>query len=373
MDQETEIKASNILVSWIAKNQINLTELSPLIAWELADTERAIAFDITPDNVEERLIVRANLWAKLVDKILDFFPLQWQEKGTLSHRSRTLIESLWKLWLPLSLQLATEKQRLRRPFVQGILGGQGTGKTTLATVLKLILAQLGHKTLSLSLDDLYKTYTERQQLREEDPRFIWRGPPGTHDIELGIKVLDELRRSSQIADLNTLKNSPLIEVPRFDKSAWGGAGDRTTPERVNEIEIVLFEGWFVGVRPIDPESFQVAPPPILTESDRQFARDINAKLRDYLPLWERCDRLMILYPHDYRLSQQWRCQAEQEMMATGRSGMTDEEVNQFVEYFWKALHPELFMKPLVNNAEWVNLVVEINQNHAVERIYRPRE
>jgi len=37
---------------------------------------------------------------------------------------------------------------------QGILGGQGTGKTTLAAMLSLILGQLGYHTLSLSLDDL---------------------------------------------------------------------------------------------------------------------------------------------------------------------------------------------------------------------------
>lgn len=274
-----------------------------------------------------------------------------------------ILLSLYNLWFPLALQLAISQQQLNRPFIQGILGGQGTGKTTLAIVLQLILAQLGYRTLSLSLDDLYKTYAERRRLQEQDSRLIWRGPPGTHDVALGIELLDQLRQPNPHHS---------ILVPRFDKSAWGGAGDRTTPEQVESVDIVLFEGWFVGVRPIDPEIFDASTPaPIQTSDDRAFARDMNEQLKNYLPLWERLDRLMLLYPTDYRLSQQWRRQAEQQMMATGKSGMTNSQIDQFVEYFWKALHPELFITPLTQDPNYVSLVVEINPDHTLGAIYRP--
>ena len=36
--------------------------------------------------------------------------------------------------------------------------------------------------------------------------------------------------------------------------------------------------------------------------------------------------------------------------------MSDEECDRFVEYFWKALHPDLYIKPLLDTAD---LVVEI--------------
>jgi D-glycerate 3-kinase len=261
------------------------------------------------------------------------------------------------------MQLASSRQQLGRPLIQGILGGQGTGKTTLGAVLRLILKQLGYHTLSVSLDDLYKTYAERQRLQEQDSRLIWRGPPGTHDVEPGLQLLDQLRSSNPA--------NPIL-VPRFDKSAWGGAGDRTIPEPVENVDIVLFEGWFVGARPIDPAVFDAqTPEPIQSLGDRAFARDMNDRLKDYLPLWERLDRLMILYPTDYRLSQQWRRQAEQEMIATGKSGMTDAQVNEFVEYFWKALHPELFITPLTKNPNLVDLVIEINPDRTPGAVYRP--
>jgi D-glycerate 3-kinase len=80
---------------------------------------------------------------------------------------------------------------------------------------------------------------------------------------------------------------------------------------------------------------------------------------------------MLLCPTDYRLSQQWRQQAEQQMIATGKPGMTDLQVAEFVEYFWRSLHPELFITPLTKNPKLVDLVIEINPDHSVGAIYRP--
>jgi D-glycerate 3-kinase len=273
---------------------------------------------------------------------------------------KVMLETLSDLLLPLALRLVSSRQQLERPFIQGILGGQGTGKTTMCGVLSLILEHLGYRTLSLSLDDLYKTYNERLALKQHDPRLIWRGPPGTHDVEAGIAVLQQIRQCK----------SP-VTVPRFDKSLHGGVGDRTDPEVVENIDIVLFEGWFVGVRPINPEVFNTAPPPIFSQEDKIFARDMNNQLKSYLPLWEQLDSLIVLYPKDYRLSLDWRKQAERQMIASGKSGMSEEEVEQFVNYFWCSLHPELFIQPLVKSPQLVDLVIEINPDHSFGAMYQP--
>ncbi|GAX40454.1 hypothetical protein NIES4075_14200 [Tolypothrix sp. NIES-4075] len=281
---------------------------------------------------------------------------------TLHRQADAMLDVLRHLWIPLAMQLASRRQELGRPFIQGILGGQGTGKTTMCAVLTLILKELGYHTLSLSLDDLYKTYSDRLKLTQQDPRLIWRGPPGTHDIDLGLTVLDRIRQLQ----------SP-VAVPRFDKSAYGGAGDRITPEIVEGIDIVLFEGWFVGVQPIDPAAFDTAPPPIITDEDKAFARDMNRQLSDYLPLWQRLDSLIVLYPKDYRCSLEWRLQAEQQMIAAGKSGMSEKEIEQFVYYFWRSLHPELFIKPLVTMPTLVDLVIKINTDHSFGAVYQPED
>jgi D-glycerate 3-kinase len=318
----------------------------------LADRLRAKTFGITPENVDEAIKKRSQLLKSVFPAFSQFC------QTTLQVQPKEMLQVLWDLWLPLGIKLASQRQQLERPLIQGILGGQGTGKTTMCKVLSLILNQLGYRTVSLSLDDLYKTYSDRLVLTQQDPRLIWRGPPGTHDVDLGLDVLDQIRQSQSS-----------VMVPRFDKSAYRGAGDRTISEMVTDVDIVLFEGWFVGVRPIDPDVFDAATPPIVTDEDRAFARDINRRLKDYLPLWERLDSLILLYPTDYRCSLEWRKQAEQQMIATGKSGMNDAEIEQFVNYFWRALHPELFIKPLVKDATVVDLVIEIHGDRSFGEVY----
>ena len=273
----------------------------------------------------------------------------------IKDRQQTL-EYLEQLWLPLALNLATKREQLRTP-IQGILGGQGTGKTTLCVILKLILNYLGFSTASLSIDDLYLTHAQRQKLKQQDPRLIWRGPPGTHDIDLGLQVIEQCLQADDDAK---------ILMPRFDKSAFNGSGDRITAEAIVKPDILLFEGWFMGVQPVFESSFNNPPAPIITPEDIQFAKDNNQRLKAYLPLWNKLDSLIILHPEDYRLSKQWRKEAEHKMIAKGKTGMSDEEIDRFVEYFWKSLHPELFIKPLTQSAD---LVVEIKSDRSLGKVY----
>ncbi|MEB3182651.1 MAG: glycerate kinase [Nostocaceae cyanobacterium] len=346
------------MTSWIeeilAPELTAATWQEAAIAAALSDTSRAEAFGITLNNVVEVVTTRAKLLQAVYPDFCQFC------HTNLNLPPQQLWEPLWNLWLPLAIQIASKYQQLHRPFIQGILGGQGTGKTTLSAMLTLIHQHLGYRTISISLDDLYKTYSDRRAVQQQDPRLIWRGPPGTHDIHLGLTVLDNLRHSQ----------TP-VSIPRFDKSAYNGAGDRTTPEIVQGVDIVLFEGWFVGARPIDEVIFESPPLPIITYADKAFARDINHQLRDYLPLWERLDSLIVLHLKDYHQSIAWRQQAEQQMIATGKSGMKDTEIKTFVEYFWRSLHPELFITPLTKSPQWVDLVVEINANHTPGAVYRP--
>ncbi|MEA5577417.1 glycerate kinase [Anabaena sp. UHCC 0451] len=320
----------------------------------LADSLRAKVFDITPYNVAQVIQERSHLLKSVFPAFSQFC------ETNLQMPTQTMLEVLWDLWLPLAIKIASSRQKLGRAFIQGILGGQGTGKTTMSQILSLILHELGYFTLSLSLDDLYKTYSDRLALKQQDPRLIWRGPPGTHDIDLGLILFDQILQG----------NSP-VTVPRFDKSAYSGAGDRTIPEIIIDVDIVLFEGWFVGVLPIDTQVFATAPSPINTDNDRAFARDMNEQLQNYLPLWLHLDSLIMLYPTDYRCSLEWRKQAEKKMITAGKSGMNDAEIEEFVNYFWRALHPELFIQPLLTSPT-VDFVIEVDTDHSFGAIYSYR-
>ena len=347
-----------ILNNWIVGKTPTAAECQFLAARTLEKSDICAVFGITLDNAKEAIEARSHLFLAVYRDILSL------PSFTTTFSNQQALISLWDFWLPLAIELASHQKQLEHPLIQGILGGQGTGKTTLANILSLILAHLGYRTLSLSLDDLYKTYEEREKLREHDPRLILRGPPATHDVGLGLQLLDQLCQSDQ--------RTPIL-VPRFDKSLGNGLGDRTQSEKVSDIDIVLFEGWFVGVRPINSSIFGGSTPePIQTSADRLFAHDMNERLKEYLPLWEKLDSLIILYPTDYRLSLKWRNQAEKEMISKGRSGMTESQISDFVNYFWKSLHPELFITPLTKNPALVDLVIEINSDHTIGAVYRPK-
>jgi D-glycerate 3-kinase len=57
------------------------------------------------------------------------------------------------------------------------------------------------------------------------------------------------------------------------------------------------------------------------------------------------------------------------MRDSGKPGMSDAEIDVFVEYFWKALHPELLIKPLVVEPGWADLVIDIQADHSAGAVY----
>lgn len=276
-------------------------------------------------------------------------------------------DQIHPIWSALAAEIAAWTrigltQNPPSPIVVGILAGQGTGKSTLVQCLKELLQTDWNLTaVCLSLDDFYLPYEIRLRLKEHDPRLLWRGPPGTHDVHLGVQTLKKLR--SQMF--------PVL-LPQFDKSMHYGQGDRIPPIEVHQADVILFEGWFVGARPVSPFQLETAPPPVVSEADRNFARDMNRNLHAYLPLWEQLDRLILLNPKDYRLSLQWRMEAEAKMRVAGKSGMSDVEVVQFVEYFWKALHPELFVLPLRDEPQWIDRIIDIDAHHQPTQLYQPK-
>ena len=323
-------------------------------------------FNSEERTAKYRLTRRAGLLQLLSQRLVE-----GTEQLPIAGPWRDQIVPLWSFWLPLALQIDAAQKQLNAVYVQGILGGQGTGKSTLASMLHLLLGLLGHRSVSLSIDDLYLTYRERVALAKQDPRLVWRGPPGTHDVALGLRTLQRL---------TGLASEP-VAVPRFDKSQYEGQGDRTEPLIVSSPTIVLFEGWFVGVQPlpeavINADTF-VFPSPIASAGDRQFSRDCNHKLREYSPLWDYLHSLVVLRPGDYRLSLQWRQDAEHKMIAAGRPGLSPDEIASFVTYFWKALHPNLFIAPLVSGETEesgkrkklkASLVVNIGSAHQIESL-----
>ena len=55
-----------------------------------------------------------------------------------------------------------KKANKKRPYFVGLAGGQGTGKTTISSLIKIILIKYFKlKVFRISIDDFYKTRKER--------------------------------------------------------------------------------------------------------------------------------------------------------------------------------------------------------------------
>jgi D-glycerate 3-kinase len=116
------------------------------------------------------------------------------------------------------------------------------------------------------------------------------------------------------------------------------------------VDVVLLEGWFVGVKPI-------ANHPELSA----LAHRSNQRLAHYLPIWEYLDALVILQPEHPGLPLVWRTLAEQKRRELGFGAMANEKMTQFVDYFDRALPREFFIQPLIEATS--HSVVTLDRDH----------
>ena len=207
------------------------------------------------------------------------------------------------------------------PFVLGIGGGQGAGKSTLAAQIVRAAEALDRRAICVSLDDFYLTRSQRQRLGEDvHPLLATRGVPGTHDLALAL------------ATLNGLLSAGEVDVPIFDKSV----DDRNPAGRTvsGPFDLVVFEGWCVGVA-AEPDGRLPEPINALErEEDRQgvWRSYVNQTLTDDYPeLWRTLHRLLFLQVPDLAAVVRWRTEQEQAHPPSRR--MTAAAIERFVAHY----------------------------------------
>jgi D-glycerate 3-kinase len=184
------------------------------------------------------------------------------------------------------------------------------------------LEEFGLRGTGLSIDDFYLTRDEQLRVAAEhagNPYLEHRGYPGTHDIALGVSTLDALR----------MLGNQSIRLPRYDKSAHAGRGDRS-PESEwaiasGPLDIVFLDGWMLGFEPVPEERL---PDPRLVPPNRA--------LSDYALWTERLDAFVVLEPLDRTYVLRWRVQAEEAVTAQGRPGLSREAIEDYVRRFLPA-------------------------------------
>ena len=245
---------------------------------------------------------------------------------------RTTVDDILR---PLADRVMLKHARLKRPMVVGLCGAQGSGKSTFAAFLAMLLQAARLSTAVLSLDDLYLTAEERRGLAEASHRLLaTRGPPGSHDVGLGLRTLDAL------TDLDR-PPGPLA-LPRFDKARDTRADPATWPSVLAPVDIVLFEGWFVGARP-QPQAELATPVNALErdeDADGRWRRHVNRALAgDYQRLFARLDMLVLLQAPGFEHVHAWRALQERKLAARlateggGGTVMNEAELTRFIMHY----------------------------------------
>lgn len=249
------------------------------------------------------------------------------------------------------------------PFFIGLNGVQGVGKTTLVTTLQQTLSSPphNHSTLTFSIDDLYLPRHAQASLAESHPDIPLiqhRGQPSTHDVPLALSLFHSLK----IREQN-------IHIPSYDKSAYIGKGDRVDESKwnvVNEpgeapIDVVVFEGWCVGFGPLtdteveqkwrhavetNTQLLNSGKPPSgrLGNNSLESALFVNNALRSYDEITNYLDAFIFLDAEETKYVYDWRLEQEKKMRDEKGSGMTDEQVEEFVDGYYPAY--ELFTERL---------------------------
>jgi D-glycerate 3-kinase len=156
----------------------------------------------------------------------------------------------------------------------------------------------------LSIDDLLLPYEGLRNVADTykgNGLLNGRGHAGTHDIELGARLLRQLHDAnspSSAPEATEETNTREIKIPKFDKSAHEGYGDRTPESEWSPIwgpvDIVILEGWCFGFYPLEEDELVSrwerrwelgVPQTVRMEGGVEDIKVVNQKLKEYAEMW----------------------------------------------------------------------------------------
>tara|TARA_E500000178_G_C17028055_1_gene759060 strand:+ start:1776 stop:2693 length:918 start_codon:yes stop_codon:yes gene_type:complete len=278
----------------------------------------------------------------------------------MSEPFRDKLGQLNRFYLPISKMIKEEYQKKKKTRIIGLAGGQGTGKSTISNILKIILKE-GYKleTVIFSIDDFYKTLTERKKMSKKiSTLFLTRGVPGTHDSKMLYRCIKNFKN-------NKFKK---FTIPKFDKSI----DNRSLKSRWLKVKkkpnIVIFEGWCVGVsaqkkkdliKPINKLENQ-------RDSKRIWREKVNKELKnDYKKIFNLIDKLIFLKVPSFKYVFRWRLLQEKKLRITGKGNktMSDDQIRNFIMYYERLT--KYMLKILPKTAD---TVIGIDDKHRLKSI-----
>jgi len=282
-----------------------------------------------------------------------------------------LVDMFEAIYVPLGAWITCRKRQKDGPLVIGINGAQGAGKSTLFNLLEVILTEgFGLKVVGFSIDDLYKTYAERVELSETvHPLLRTRGVPGTHDVDLGIEILNSLKNSTE---------ENVTKIPVFDKSTDDRCQAAVWQEWVGPADVIVLEGWCVGADPQESAELADAINELEDEKDPngEWRAYVNKQLAGrYSALFSMLDVLVMLKVPSMDAVFEWRSLQEKKLAERVKyiydtqqptehlRIMDEEQIKSFIQHYERLTRHMLEEMP-----QRADVTLCLNNNHKIAEI-----
>ncbi len=295
-------------------------------------------------------------YQKIKKKYLNFLSSQ----EVMSEPFRDKLGQLNEFYLPISKMIKDEYLRKKKTQVIGLTGGQGTGKSTISNILKIILKE-AYKldTVIFSIDDFYKTYNERKIISKKiSALFLTRGVPGTHDTKMLYRCIKNLKKSK----------FRKFMIPKFDKSI----DDRCQKNKWQKVKkkpnIVIFEGWCVGVRAQKKKDliFPINKLEKQYDNHKIWRQNVNLEIKkNYKKIFDLIDKLIFLKVPSFKYVYKWRLLQERKLRISskGKKTMTDKQISNFIMYYERLTKHMLKIFP-----KTADTVISIDNKHRLKSI-----
>ena len=190
------------------------------------------------------------------------------------------------------------------------------------------------------------------------PLFLTRGVPGTHDTNLLFSCLKKLKKS----------NFSKILIPKFDKSI----DDRLPKKKWQKVEkkqdVVIFEGWCVGVTPQKEKDLIVPLNELEKEKDKKriWRTKVNTELKKkYKDIFKLIDTTIFLKVPSFKHVFKWRLLQEKKLSVTskGKKIMNKTQIKNFIMFYER-----LTKHMLKNFGEKADSIIKIDEKHRLKSI-----
>ena len=273
----------------------------------------------------------------------------------------TKIASLRRIYIPMSFWIDNNYKKKGKTLFLGLSGGQGSGKTTVTGILKIILKKyFKRKTHVSSIDDFYKTLEERNKISSTiHPLFKTRGVPGTHDTNLIKKFFDFIKK----------KKFRKFEAPRFDKSIDDRLKKKYWFNIKEKPEVVILEGWCVGAK---PQTNLLLKKPInnlekYEDKDLIWRRYVNQKLKtEYKKIFAMIDYFIFMKIPNFNKVFKWRLIQERKLRKRSHKAkkiMLYNEIKRFIMFYERITLQMLKVMPKI-----ASIVLSLNNEHQINKI-----